>query len=81
MRCQNKECGLLLPGDMRSHARHCSPACRSAARRQRDAAAKEALKASAADLLLRQTRAVLAGDTDELARIHAEADALFGKAS
>ncbi|GAA2700082.1 hypothetical protein ACFY2R_17105 [Micromonospora olivasterospora] len=72
------ECPALLtvtPGA--PQRRTCSDACRQRRSRRLRAEAATAFRAQAADLLRRQTRAVIAGDAAELRRVEADAARLF----
>lgn len=56
----------------------CSTACRVASHRKGIRAADAQFRLDAADLLRRQTAAVIAGDLDALAVIARDAERLFG---
>lgn len=73
-------CGNALAHDANARRIYCSQVCRSAAFRARDALRRDAdnaFRTAAADLVMRQTAAVIAGDTATLATIHDEAARLF----
>ena len=78
MKCPS--CGNPLAHDADVRRVYCSQVCRSAAFRAREVIrrdAEAAFRTAAEDLLMRQTRAVIANDTDALAQVARDAADLF----
>lgn len=74
-------CGTPLGADANPRRLYCSGSCRVKAHHRRKRDEEQAFRAAAADLLMRQSRAIQSdADRAVLADIESEARALFGDA-